>query len=144
MFYFDTSFLAPLFRQEASSQRVEEFMVGLPVGSLAVSHWTCTEFSSLLAREVRMGGLLDRTAIEIDNRFAAMVDESFTVFLPSATDFALARRYIQHYGTGLRAGDALHLAIASAHHVRTVCTLDRIMIKAGQQLGLPVSDAKIV
>ncbi len=37
MRYFDTSFIAPLICQESSSQWVEEFMIHLPVGELAVS-----------------------------------------------------------------------------------------------------------
>ena len=56
MLYFDTSLLVPLILQEATSDDIEAFVNGLPTGSLALSHWTCLEFSSLLAREVRMGG----------------------------------------------------------------------------------------
>ncbi len=46
MIYFDTSFLAPLIREEATSAEVERFMRGLPVGELALSHWTRVEFAS--------------------------------------------------------------------------------------------------
>ena len=62
MLYFDTSFLTPLILEEPTSARIERFVVRLPAGELAVSHWTRVEFSSLLAREVRMGGLDDRAA----------------------------------------------------------------------------------
>ena len=57
MRYFDTSFLAPLILPEASSELIAAFFEGLPDDDLAVSHWTRVEFASLLAREVRMGGL---------------------------------------------------------------------------------------
>lgn len=50
MVYFDTSFLAPLILQELTSAKVERFVIDLPVGQLATSHWTRIEFSSLLAR----------------------------------------------------------------------------------------------
>jgi hypothetical protein len=50
MLYFDTSFLTPLVRQEATSAQVERFVGSLPAGELAISHWTKVEFSSLLAR----------------------------------------------------------------------------------------------
>ena len=53
MRYFDTSFLAPLILQEATSNRVERFIIGLPTGELAISHWTRVEFASLLAQQVR-------------------------------------------------------------------------------------------
>jgi predicted nucleic acid-binding protein len=86
MVYFDTSFLAPLLLEEATSVAVERCIAGLPVGTLAISHWTRVEFASLLAREVRMGGLDDPTAREVDAEFEAIVAESFVVLLPSARD----------------------------------------------------------
>jgi hypothetical protein len=139
MLYFDTSFLAPLILQEATSTDVEAFVAGLPVGELAVSHWTCVEFSSLLAREVRIGALDRQAALAADTQFEAVVAESFAVLLPTANDYALAKRYLQHYNTGLRAGDALHLAIAAGHQARTIYSLDKILVKAGGVLGLPVN-----
>jgi predicted nucleic acid-binding protein len=41
--------------------------------------------------------------------------------------------------TGLRAGDALHLAITANHGAKKVWSLDQGFIKAGKQLKLPVS-----
>ena len=102
MLYFDTSFLAPLILEEATSGRVERFMAGLPTGSLALSHWTRVEFSSLLAREVRMGGLESRAAGEADAQFEAIVAESFAVLAPGPADFNLAKAYLGHYETGFQ------------------------------------------
>jgi predicted nucleic acid-binding protein len=112
MLYFDTSFLAPLILEEPTSSAVERFIAQLPAGALAISHWTRVEFSSLLAREVRMGGLEQQIAREADAQFEVIVAESFVVLLPSADDFNLAKLYLGNHDTGLRAGDALHLAIA--------------------------------
>lgn len=106
-FYFDTSFLAPLILEESASSRVERFVAGLPEGELSISHWTRVEFSSLLAREVRMGGLERQVAEDADAQFETMVAESFVVFLPNADDFTLAKAYLHNHETGLRAGDAL-------------------------------------
>ena len=39
-------------------------------------------------------------------------------YLADATDFDLATQFIQKFQTGLRAGDALHLAIAKNHDTR--------------------------
>ena len=139
MLYFDTSFLAPLILEEKSSARIERFVAGLPVGELTASHWNRAEFSSLLAREVRMGGLKQGAAREADHRFETMIAESFVVLLPSAADYDLAKRHLAHYASGLRAGDALHLAIASNHGAETVYSLDKGMVKAGRLLGLTMS-----
>jgi len=137
--YFDTSFLAPLILPEATSDKIAAFVARLPTEDFAVSHWTRVEFSSLIAREVRMGGLDVRAATRADARFEAMVDESFSVLLPNAGDFGLAKRYLGQFETGLRAGDALHLAVANNHRASVIYSLDRTLLKAGKILDLPVS-----
>lgn len=139
MRYFDTSFLAPLVREEKTSSRIARFMAGMPTGELAISRWTEVEVASLLARDVRMRALRDEEAREADAFFENIVRDSFIVLLPGADDYALARRYLRAYETGLRAGDALHLAIAGNHQAAAIYSLDNKMIKAGKILGLPVS-----
>jgi uncharacterized protein len=137
--YFDTSFLAPLILPEATSDKIAAFVRRLPAEDFAVSHWTRVEFSSLIAREVRMGGLDVQAAARADARFAAMVDESFSVLLPNADDFGLAKRYLGRFETGLSAGDALHLAVANNHRAAMIYSLDKTMLKAGKILNLPMS-----
>ena len=139
MLYFDTSFLAPLILREPTSGKVETFLTRQPAGELAISHWTRVEFSSLIAREVRMGGLDRRAALDADAQFEAIVVESFVVLLPNADDFGLCKQFLQRYETGLRAGDALHLAVARNHRAQTIYSLDKTLLKAGKALGLPVA-----
>jgi predicted nucleic acid-binding protein len=139
MRYFDTSFLTPLVREEKTSSRIAGFMAGLPTGELAISHWTEVEFASLLARDVRARAIVAEEAREADALFEDVVRQSFVILSPSADDYALARRYLRTYETGLRAGDALHLAIAGNHQANIIYSLDKTMIKAGKILGLPVS-----
>jgi predicted nucleic acid-binding protein len=134
--YLDTSFLVPLFLPEPTSDKIERFLSRKRSAPLAVSHWTRVEFSSALAREVRMGSLRRKAAIEADAQFAETAAESFIVLLPTADDFDLARHFLQRYGTGLRAGDALHLAIASNNRATAVYTLDKTLLAAGRRLGL--------
>lgn len=139
MLYFDSSFLVPLVLEESTSDRIATFVRRLPIEELSTSHWTRVELSSLLAREVRMGGL-DADAAELaDAQFELMVEELFAVALPDGDDFNLARRYLARFETGLRAGDALHLAIASNRHARAIYTLDKGLLNAGKILDLPVS-----
>jgi uncharacterized protein len=137
--YFDTSFLAPLILPEATSDKIAAFVGRLPAGEFTVSHWTRVEFSSLIAREVRMGGLDGQAATRADARFEAMLDESFSVLLPNADDFGLAKRYLGRFETRLRAGDALHLAVANNHRAGVIYSLDKTLLKAGKILDLPVS-----
>jgi uncharacterized protein len=137
--YFDTSFLAPLILPEATSDEIAAFFDGLSAEEFTVSQWTRVEFSSLVAREVRMGGLDVRAAARADARFEAMVDASFSVLLPNAADFGLAKRYLSRFETRLRAGDALHLAIAQNHYATGIYSLDKTLLQAGRLLDLPVS-----
>ena len=139
MFYFDTSFLAPLILPEATSDSITKFVGGLAAEKLTVSHWVRVEFSSLLAREVRMGGLEAQFAVAADAQFEGILKESFLVLLPNADDFTLAKQFLGNHKFGLRAGDALHLAIARNHRAEAVYCLDKRMIKAGKNLGLPVT-----
>ena len=91
MLYFDTSFLVPLLFQESTSTQIDAFIRRQRAGELTVSHWTRLEFSSVLAREVRMGQLDRDAARDAEARFDALVAESFAVILPSAADFELSR-----------------------------------------------------
>jgi predicted nucleic acid-binding protein len=137
--YFDTSFHAPLVLPESTSDKIAAFVRRLPVEELTVSHWTRVEFSSLIARDVRMSVLDAAAGARADARFEAMVDASFAVLLPNADDFGLAKRYLRKFNTGLRAGDALHLAIAGNRQAAAIYSLDKGLLMAGRLLDLPVS-----
>ena len=139
MLYFDTSFLAPLVLPESTSDKIAAFVRRLPVEEFTVSHWTRVEFSSLIARDGRMSVLDAAAGARADARFEAMVDASFAVLLPNADDFGLAKRYLGKFNTGLRAGDALHLAIAGNRQAAAIYSLDKGLLMAGRLLDLPVS-----
>ena len=139
MIYLDTSFLVPLFINEAASERVEKHVRKLAAGSLCVSHWTRLEFAGVLARDVRTGMLDEAAARRVAERFEVYLAASFEVLAPRIEDYELARRYVLQSPAGLRAGDALHLAVAANANVKALLTLDQGMLKAGKLLKLPVS-----
>ena len=138
MIYFDTSFLVPLIMQESTSKRVELFMRQLDPTQFTISQWVRVEFSSVVARDVRMGKLERTAALRADSEFESKIDESFDVLLPTTEDYELAKHYLKRFETGLRPGDAFHLAIASNHRAQAIYSLDKAMIKAAVHLGLPV------
>ena len=70
--------------------------------------------------------------------FARLAIDSFTVVPVSRLQFRLAARFADQYALGLRAGDALHLAIC-ADQGMTLCTLDRRLCEAGSALGITTS-----
>ena len=136
MLYLDTSFVAPLVLNEDVSPQVEAFLEKQAAGSLAISQWTRVEFCSLMAREVRMKHLSPRTAEAVIAEFEALVQESCQVWLPGAADYDLARSLLARFDTGLRAGDALHLAIARNQGAETILTLDEGLLKAARLLKI--------
>jgi predicted nucleic acid-binding protein len=144
MFYFDTSILIPLFLPEETSDKIEIFFQHLPADTdLVISQWTRIEFASVLSRLVRMGELKKDIALLCKERFSKVLAENLQVQLPSIADFDLCWKFILRFDNSLRAGDALHLAIASNLAVETIFTLDNGMLKAGRQLGLPVASGII-
>ena len=68
--------------------------------------------------------------------FNKLIAESFTVLSVTGAQFRAAARFADQYALGLRAGDALHLAIASEQGA-TVHTLDQRLADAGPALGIP-------
>lgn len=136
MIYLDTSFLTPLFRQEAASGKVEAFLATRPPESLAISQWTRVEFASVIAREVRMKALGEAPARELIEAFDALSDNSFHVLIPAAADFDLARDFVSAFATKLRGPDALHLAIARNNGVNEVLTLDDSLLFAARSLKI--------
>ncbi len=139
MLYFDTSFLVPLLLPEETSEQVEAYFQNLPDNwPLVTSQWTRVEFASVISRLVRMGALSKETASLCNERFFLLLIEHFHVVLPEAEDFDLTWHYLTRLDNSLRAGDALHLAIASNMAVDKIITLDDGMIKAGNILKLPV------
>ena len=68
-----------------------------------------------------------------------MVTDGFVVLMPTETDFGKAKHYLARHTAGLRAGDALHLAIAFNNMAEAIFTLDKTLLAVGTALGLPMS-----
>lgn len=139
MVYLDTSFIAPLVITEHSSDAVEAYVLKVKPGELVTSLWTQVELSSLVSRKVRMGELSEARADEVRRKFDLVLGEFFEMLAPTPADFATAAGYLETPRTGLRAGDALHLAIAANHRATRIATLDRGFLAAGKLLKLPVT-----
>jgi hypothetical protein len=138
MIYLDISFIAPLAIAEASSESVEAFLLRRKA-ELATSQRTRVELAGLVARRTCMGELDANQADTIRAACDRLLGETFTMQTVANADYATAVALLAKPDTGLRAGDALHLAIAKNHKVKTMYTLDRGLLKAGKRLKLPVS-----
>ena len=84
MIFLDTSFLTPLFREEAASAKVADFLSRQAAGTLAVSKWASVEFASLTSRDVRMGALTASQGRRLIAEFESMIAASLIALIPSA------------------------------------------------------------
>jgi len=137
MIYLDTSFLTPLFREEATSRKVADFISRQAAGTLAVSKWTAVEFASLISRDVRMGSLTAGQGRQLIAEFESITASSLEIFIPSSNDFDLAQEYVANFSTQLRGPDALHLAVAHNNGMEFIATLDDGMLAAAKKLKIP-------
>ncbi len=135
MLYIDTSVLVAALTREPRTPEIQDWLAALPAGQLAVSDWVLTEFSSALSVKVRMGQLSPPDRADVLAVFAELVESSFEVLPVSRLDFRTAARFADQHATGLRAGDALHLAVARNHGTR-IRALDRRLVAAAEALGV--------
>ena len=83
-----------------------------------------------------MGNLDAAAALGAGSRFETMVEESFVVLLPNRDDFDRARDWLSRFETGLRAVDALHLAIAWNRGADAIHRPGQVDDRSGKEAGL--------
>jgi uncharacterized protein len=135
MLYLDTPLLVAAFTNEAETERIQHWLGRQPEDNLAISDWVATEFTSALSIKLRTGQIDANDRAEVLAKFAQLAADSLTVVPVSRLQFRTAARFADQHTLGLRAGDALHLAVC-ADHGATLCTLDRRLNDAGSLLGI--------
>ncbi len=134
MIYLDTSVLGAIFFREPGATDLVARLESNRKEKLMISAWTLTEMASVGGIKQRTGAIDAEThqqAIANFQRFASM--HLVTVEIEPA-DFRTAAVLIESPAS-LRAGDALHLAIARRLNAR-IASIDRRLCAATEVLGL--------
>jgi hypothetical protein len=137
MIYIDTSALVPVFIREAKSEAV----IGWLESSgerLSISEWSLVEFASAAAIKVRTGQVAPNLAKQSTARVYEFAQKHCTVAVPGREEFRRAAEMAGDDSLKLRAGDALHLAIAVSLSAQGILCLDDAMIASAKSLGMNV------
>ena len=133
----DTSIWVAALCNEAATAAVQEWLADQPGGDLAVSDWVITEFSSALSLKIRTGQITPEHRADALKEFKHLLSVSLLTFHISPEDFHTAARLADMHQSGLRAGDALHLATC-ANQGHTLATLDKTLATTATQLGVAI------
>ena len=105
---------------------------------LVVSEWAIAEFSSAAAIKVRTGEVSSAMAKRARERFLDFAQDHCSIAVPQRSEFRRAAELAGDAELKLRAGDALHLAIAEASKVQGILCLDETMGAGAKTIGLNV------
>jgi predicted nucleic acid-binding protein len=133
--YLDTSVLVAALTNEVGTGRVQAWMTGQHAEDFAISEWVITEFSSAMSIKMRTAQIEASHRADALTAFTNLTTDSFVVLAVTSEQFRTAARFASQHSLGLRAADALHLAVC-ADHGATLCTLDRRLGAAAQDLGV--------
>ena len=134
--YLDASVLIALLAEEPASGAVRRFLRGHREDRL-ISDFAAAEVASAISRLLRMRLLTEEEGSTRLADFDAWCATATSAADMHAADARLAYVYVRRFDLGLRAPDALHLAIARRFDA-TLITLDRRLATAAGELGIAV------
>lgn len=135
-FYLDTSLVVAFLASEEHSIRAEDWMKNHERDTLIVSDWVTAEVAAALSAKVRSGALTISLGEKTMQAYVGLCQRSVITVPITRPDFQHAAVLAGEVETGLRGGDALHLAIASLQSA-TMWTLDKQFARACSVLDLP-------
>ncbi len=106
---------------------------------LAISEWTLVEFASAAAIKRRTGQATANLVKQATARMYEFAQKHCTIAVPRRENFRRAAELAGNDALKLRAGDALHLAIAESLNTQGLLCLDQTMIESAKSLGMTVA-----
>ena len=135
-YYLDASFVvAALMTDEIHSAVARRWLRENAAEAIVVSPWVITEVSSALSIKLRRNELSLSGRLAALSQWAVLRSASMTEVEIDRPCFVNATIFADRHDLNLRAGDALHIAIA-ARHGCTLVTLDHVMAAAALACGV--------
>ncbi|CAA9540904.1 MAG: hypothetical protein AVDCRST_MAG91-3850 [uncultured Sphingomonadaceae bacterium] len=135
MLYLDTALIVAALTIEEATTRAQVLLADYAGEVLVVSAWVSTEVAAALAVKVRNGSLTLELRDEAERSYRKL-GRSVGELRIEAEHYSRAAELARDHRTGLRSGDALHLAIALSSDA-VLCTLDKRFAQACDFLGVP-------
>ncbi len=136
MIYCDTSLFVSLLTTEGGTAESADWFAQNAAGGLMASDWTGVEIASALAMKHRRGAIDGLARHRAWQAWLNLIDNSLVYVGLDAQDLRLAATLVDA-GSGLRAGDALHLAVALGRRV-ALATRDRDLAVATRANGVAI------
>jgi uncharacterized protein len=128
MIYVDTSVLVALCTKEAKTADVVQWYAEC-TQELVSAAWCVTEFASAMGLKQRTGQLTAEQAHTAWTLFERVCANDLQLLPVEAITFHKAAMMTMNVASGLRAGDALHLACAVEAKSKSMATLDVVLAK---------------
>lgn len=135
MVYVDTSVLAALCVNEPKSVAVARWYVAC-TDELASAAWCVTEFASALGIKQRTNQITAEQGATAWQAFERLCASDLQLLPVDPPTFHRAAVLTLDAATGLRAGDALHLAAALDAKAKDMATLDDVLARKAKRLKI--------
>lgn len=133
--YVDTSVLVALLLPEAKSASVNRWYAAC-TDEMVSATWCITEFASALGIKQRTGQITEAQGQAAWQRFERLCANDLQLLPVEPGTFYRAGVLTLDAATGLRSGDALHLAVALEAKARSMATLDEVLGKNAKRLKI--------
>lgn len=133
--YVDTSALVALCVKEPRSDALTQWYLGCR-DELVSSIWCVTEFASALGIKQHTGQITPDEASVAWLHFERLCANDLRLLPAEPTTFHQAARLTLNSASGLRAGDALHLATALEAKAQRLLTLDDVFSRNAKMLKI--------
>jgi predicted nucleic acid-binding protein len=135
MVYVDTSVLVALFVNETKSVAVSKWYTACSE-ELTSAVWCVTEFASALGIKQRTRQITGNQGAAAWQAFERFCASDMQLLPVDAAMFHRAAVLTLGSTTGLRAGDALHLAVALEGNAKSMATLDDVLARNAKHMKI--------